>query len=465
MRIKFTAGRIAGFTCPADKKQAFLWDTDTKGLGLKASPGGAKKYVLESRLSTGDTIRLTIGDPKTWTIDAAQAEARRLQTQIDQGIDPREQKAAQIKQAEAAKKEAKRQTATVGEAWKDYVEARTPKWSQRHLADHRKIMQTAQPKGEGKQAKPRTAGPLAALADLKLSELTQDRISEWLKSETTTRPTQTALAFRLLRAFLNWCADRSEFKAMADSDACSRKVSREHLPKKKAKTDCLQREQLRPWFEQIQRISTPVVSVYLQALLLTGARREELAGLQWSNVDFRWKSLTIRDKVDGERTIPLTPYVAHLLRELKRLNDTPPSVRQLKRWAEQDKPTSQPSPWVFSSPAAKSGRLQDPSIAHRKAVEAAGLPTLTLHGLRRSFGTLAEWVECPAGVSAQIMGHKPSATAEKHYRVRPLDLLRMWHQKIEAWILEQASVRYPEVHINAAGAMVVDSQIPRSATR
>jgi hypothetical protein len=38
------------------------------------------------------------------------------------------------------------------------------------------------------------------------------------------------------------------------------------------------------------------------------------------------------------------------------------------------------------------------------------------------------------------MGHKPSAIAEKHYRRRPLDLLRSWHVKIEAWILEQAGI-------------------------
>ena len=40
------------------------------------------------------------------------------------------------------------------------------------------------------------------------------------------------------------------------------------------------------------------------------------------------------------------------------------------------------------------------------------------------------------------MGHKPSATAEKHYTVRPLDLLRLHHEKIEAWILEQAGVPF-----------------------
>ena len=38
--------------------------------------------------------------------------------------------------------------------------------------------------------------------------------------------------------------------------------------------------------------------------------------------------------------------------------------------------------------------------------------------------------------------HKPSATAEKHYKVRPLDLQRMWHTRIEAWILEQAGVEF-----------------------
>ena len=43
-------------------------------------------------------------------------------------------------------------------------------------------------------------------------------------------------------------------------------------------------------------------------------------------------------------------------------------------------------------------------------------------------------------VVAQIMGHKPSATAEKHYTVRPLDLLRVHHERIEAWILEQAGI-------------------------
>jgi integrase len=74
-----------------------------------------------------------------------------------------------------------------------------------------------------------------------------------------------------------------------------------------------------------------------------------------------------------------------------------------------------------------------------------GLPHLSIHGLRRSFGTLAEWVECPTGISAQIMGHKPSAIAEKHYRVRSIDLLRKWHTTIEKFILDEAGIPQPKV--------------------
>jgi len=208
-------------------------------------------------------------------------------------------------------------------------------------------------------------------------------------------------------------------KAAVADGLITRRVM-EILPEKKAKNDCLQKEQLTGWFQAVRQLS-PVTAAYLQCLLLTGARREELAGLKWEDVDFRWKSMTIRDKVEGLRVIPLTPYVKHLLKFLPRRNE-----------------------WVFSSPAAATGRIQDPSIAHRKALLVAGIEGLTLHGLRRSFGSLAEWLEMPAGILAQIMGHKPSATAERHYRIRPLDLLRQWHTKLEEWILEQAGLSMPE---------------------
>lgn len=441
----FTVDRVAGFKCQTGKQQSIYWDGKTPGLGLRVTSNGAKSYIFETRLH-GKTLRITIGDVRTWTVAKAQKEATDLKAMTDKGIDPRQQIAEQRAKAEASRQEQQRQDVTLGEAWKAYIEARRPKWSARHYADHLYIISNGSPQGDDVQGKEKTAAALASLAPVKLSELTSEVVKAWLQKEVAKRPTQASIAFRKLRAFLNWCEDQPNYRSLASLDACGRRMSRDVIPKQKPKTDCLQREQLRPWFSAVLALSNAVIAAYLQILLLTGARREELSTLRWENVDLKWKAITIRDKVEGERTIPMTPYVAALLRILKARNETPPPRHRIlhgKR-VENDLENWKPSSWVFSSPTAESGRIVEPRIAHNRALAAAGLPALTLHGLRRSFGTLAEWVEAPTGVVAQIMGHKPSALAEKHYRQRPLDLLRMWHTKIEAWMLEQAGIEQPK---------------------
>ncbi|WP_374477802.1 tyrosine-type recombinase/integrase [Zoogloea sp.] len=440
-RIRLTLDRIRKLAPPTGSQAVYVFDDDPKQLSVRVTPAGAKSFVFAGKLNKAP-LRVTIGDVKVWNLDDARTEARRLQALIDQGIDPRQEKADKLaaieaKKAadEAAKREAERIESPALEAWNAYIEARRAKWSEPHIRDHENVSKEGgelrtrgRRKGEGDKTLP---GALRPLLLLPLARIDADRVRAWLEDEAARRPTHARLAFGLLRAFLNWCADRPEYRSQVHADACAARQAKEALPKKAAKDDCLQREQLPAWFSHVRQIQNPVIAAYLQTALLAGARREEVAGIQWADVDFQWKSVTIKDKVEGERTIPLTPYVAALLASLPRRNE-----------------------WVFSSTTAEDGRLQEPRIAHNKALLAAGLPPLSIHGLRRSFGTLAEWVEVPAGIVAQIMGHKPSATAEKHYRRRPLDLLRMWHAKIEGWILEQAGIEQPREE-QPAGLRVV----------
>ena len=145
----------------------------------------------------------------------------------------------------------------------------------------------------------------------------------------------------------------------------------------------------------MRNIGNPVIAAYLQTLLLTGARPGEVLTLRWEDVNIKWKGLTIRDKVEGERVVPLTPYVSQLLAMLPRRVGA----------------DGNPVPWVFASATAAGGVLTVPRNHHVSACKVAGLEGLTLHGLRRSFKSLTEWLEIPAGVVLQIMGHKPSATA------------------------------------------------------
>jgi len=428
-KVKFTAGRVSGFKCEEGKSQSFLWDSESPGLGLRATANGAKSYMFQAKLN-GQAIRITIGALGTWTILEAQAEARRLKVIIDNGQDPRQVKAAGLeaeqdardaRQAEAEAKQIqdRRETLTLGMVWPLYVESRRKRWSEWHIRDHENVVRVGgvqKVRGKGFTE----PGPLASLLDVRLSDLTGKHIGSWLAKEAETRPTQAALSFRLLSVFVNWCDSQTQYAGLVPAGACKAQQVRDEMPSKNAKEgDSLQREQLAPWFKAVREMGNSVQSAYLQVLLLTGARRRELGALRWLDVDFQWLSMTIRDKVEGERTIPLCPYVAHLLAALPRRNE-----------------------WVFSSPASANGQLAEPTPGHKRALAAAGLPDLTLHGLRRSFGSLAEWTETPAGVVAQVMGHKPSAIAEKHYRRRPIDLLRTWHVKIEAWILEQAGIDF-----------------------
>ena len=419
-KVAFTAARVAGFKCPADKAQAFMWDSTAHGLGLRTTPAGAPAYVFQGRYQD-KTIRVTIGSPSAWSIPEAQAKARELQRLIDEGKDPRTVKAEQLAQAEAKREAAKLETVTVGEAWAAYMKARRAHWGERHHRDHERMSQPGGvEKNRGTRGRGVTiAGPVHPLLALRLVDLTPQAVEAWAAKQAKDRPTYGRLAWRCLKVFLGWCGEQPEYKRLVQEDAAKTRKTREAFGKPATKQDALQREQLPAWFDAVRQIGNPVVAAALQTMLLTGARPGEVLAMRWADVNNQWKGLTIRDKVEGERVIPLTPYVAQMLAMLPRRNE-----------------------WVFSSNRTEGAAITDPNHAHDRACKVAGLDGLTLHGLRRSFASLTEWLEIPSGVVAQIMGHKPSATAEKHYKVRPLDLLRLHHERIEAWILEQAGVPF-----------------------
>lgn len=435
-KIKFTAGRVAGFKCPAAKSQAFLWDAEQAGLGLRATPTGKPAYVFQSEYQSR-SLRVTIGAPDAWSIPQAQEKARELQRLIDEGRDPREVKAETIA-ADVAKREAERTNAiTVGEVWAAYLGERRPHWGDLHYRDHLdKAKAGGLPSGKrGDRKKPTRPGPLATLMHLPLRDLDAATIEAWAAKEGQTRPSSARLAWRLLTVFLTWCSEQPAYASLLpDKNPGKTKKAREFLGKPATKSDVLQKGQLGAWFTHVRQIQNPVIAAALQIMLMTGARPGEVLSLRWDDVNTQWKGLRIRDKVEGTREIPLTLYVAHVLDALPRVNDW---VFASARWVRPI--DGKAGHWVNTS---ASGRIAEPNNPHTRACIAAGLGGLTLHGLRRSFASLTEWLEVPAGVVAQIQGHKPSATAEKHYKVRPLELLALHHNRIEAWILEQAGITF-----------------------
>jgi hypothetical protein len=287
-----------------------------KGLCVIATTAGAKSYIFQAKVK-GQSMRLTIGNVNVWGIAAAKTEARRLQTVIDNGDDPRKMKAdkaaaqvaaRQAKEAEAAAlvTQHTRESVTLGMAWPEYIEDMKSSWGELHLRDHVRAMQSG---GEvrSRSNKLTTSGTLASLATVRLIDLTPELITQWAKVEGAKRPARARNGRTLLSTFLNWCAAHPIYKAIITGNAAQNKEAKKHLGKPEEKNDAIQREQLPAWFTAVQQIGNPAISAYLQGLLLTGARPNKLTAIKWEDVDFQWHSMTIKDKVDGLRIIPLPP--------------------------------------------------------------------------------------------------------------------------------------------------------------
>ena len=420
-KIVFTAGRVAGFKCPPEKAQAFLWDATAKGLGLRATPAGKPAYVFQG-VFQGKDIRVTIGSRAAWTIPQAQDKARALQRMIDEGRDPREVKAEKTA-ADVAKREAAMVNAlTVGDIWPRYLQEGKPKRKEAFKPRYRADLEAVATPGGVKKLRGQGVtrpGPIYPLLALPLSKVNEDTLKSWFDLEAKTGRHQAARALMMFRGFLRWCSAKPEYRAMTDRDAGRAAAILDELPSTSAskRTDCLEAAQLPGWFAGADKLGNRTIAIYLKGLLITGSRREELAGLRWADVDFRWNRLTLADKVEATRVIPLTPYLAQHLASLPRINE-----------------------FVFAS-NAKGGRITEPRASHAKVMQDAGITTLTIHGLRRSFSLLGEAAGAPAGAIAQVMGHKPSATAEG-YRPRSVDALRPYLAQIEAHILERAGVTF-----------------------
>jgi integrase len=424
-KIGFTAGRVDGFKCPPGKTQAFLWDDTAPGLGLRATPAGKPAYIFQG-VYQGKTIRLTIGNPDAWNIVQAREKAKAMQRLIDDGKDPRDLKrdalAEKAREAAAAAAMSASEAAnavTVGDVWPRYLEEGKPKrrdaWKPGYLASLKEMAAAGgvkKKRGEGLTR----SGPIYPLLALALGDVTEDSLQVWFEREAKTSKHQAARALMMFRGFLRWCAARPEYRKLIDRDAGKAPAILENLPTNSRRTDAIESAQMSGWWQGVEQLSNRTASAYLKALLLTGARKEELATLTWANVDFQWRKLTIADKVEQTRTIPLTPYLAQLLATLKRENE-----------------------YVFASPS-KVGRISDVRSSHAKVLKGAGIDHLTIHGLRRTFIQRARAV-VPAGVPAQIAGQKPSAVAEG-YAVLAIDDLRTYAVQVEAYILGLAGVQF-----------------------
>jgi integrase len=148
----------------------------------------------------------------------------------------------------------------------------------------------------------------------------------------------------------------------------------------------------------------------LQALVLlaitTGARKGELIGLRWADVDLKKGHALVREtKNDQQRTLPLAGKALEALRELKLQN----SARSAYVF---------PQLTVVLDPKTNEPQLDGPYLhfdGHwRAALEAAGIKDFHFHDLRHTTASMLAAQGCSLLEIADVLGHKTLAMVKRY---------------------------------------------------
>ena len=202
----------------------------------------------------------------------------------------------------------------------------------------------------------------------------------------------------MLRRFFGWCVERHLIET--NPAAAVRKPSKEQS-RSRALTD----DELREVWLASEKLGWPF-GPFVRALVLTGQRRNEVAGMTWPEIDVsnqQWVIPAARTKNGKEHIVPLSPSMRVLLDKSPRFasaSDSPAGDTEPVTGATDDEREGLVFTTTGKTPISGFSRAKanlDLEIvkARRSDAESAGrdpkrvkpMPGWTLHDLRRSCAT------------------------------------------------------------------------------
>lgn len=285
-------------------KQAVLWDQRDRGFGLLALPSGSKSYIFQYRLGgrAGKPRRYTIGRHGEWTPDQARKRAQELRAQVVRGIDPVEAERdtfAERAKARAAREEAERLLREL--AFSAYVEA----FINKALSDGKRD----RTKEVYRQSLRNHAVPV--LKEKPLPQVRKADLAKVLDKIPATQPAVRRNVFAVLRILFNWALERGDIEAspMATMKTPTAAESRDRV---------LSDTELTLALRAADNLGEPFGPFY-RLLIMTGQRRDECAGADWSEFDREAQTWTLpsdRTKNGEAHIVPLAPDLIEILDRL-----------------------------------------------------------------------------------------------------------------------------------------------------
>lgn len=355
---------------PDPHRDIYVWDPRLKGFGLRITPRGAQSFVFQYRVDGGPARRKTIGPVGSpWTPATARKEAERLLVQVYQGIDPVE-----------AKREAKRKKETLN--FRTYSERFVelylkPNWRGTWGSAQCTINNVFIPRWGNRPVHEITRADIVKVLD-----------------EYSDRPARRKEIHSLLRKFFNWATDRQDIDV---SPLAGMKAPKAVPSRRRVLSD----EEVVALWRATENSGWPW-GPFVRMLILTMQRRQEVAEMDWSEIDLtarRWTLPADRAKNDQEHVIPLTSLA---LAELQLLG---PKRKGLVFTTTGTTPVS----GFFKGRVA----LHKDMIAYLRAkqVEEGGdpgeveVPNWRLHDIRRTGATHLQSLRVPVEVTESVLNH------------------------------------------------------------
>jgi integrase len=231
----------------------YLRDSEVTGFGAVCTKAGACSYFIEYRLGGRATPqkRVTIGKHGVLTPDEARKLAREELGKVARGLDVAEHR-----------KEKREKLA--GLTFAEAVE--------KFLAVH------SEPGRYWHEKRARlTSADVKALAAKPLSTVSRKHVADAVDKAAARSDASARLLFSDLRPFFKWANQRELVDANPMDGLSAPKPS-------EARDRTLEEPEIKAFWQASGEMAWPFQSIY-KLLLLTGARREEVAGMRWSELD------------------------------------------------------------------------------------------------------------------------------------------------------------------------------------
>ncbi|MGO9060072.1 MAG: tyrosine-type recombinase/integrase [Candidatus Binataceae bacterium] len=387
--MKLTSASIEAIKPPATG-QVELRDQTCRGLVLRVSQGGSKTWAVRY-VKNGHRKRYNLGRFPQMGLADARTAAKVYLGNVANGGDPAQERA-----------EAKAEP-TFAEVAAEYLE--------RHAVKKR-------PRGRRADIQMLNYDLLPAWGDWKISSIERRHIIGLLdKIVDRGAPASANRTKTLISAIFNFCENRAviKYNPAVRLPAPAPERSRDRW---------LSEDELQRLFVALQ-VESPKRQVIVRVALLTAARRGEILGMRWDELEGEWWTLpAIRVKNNREHRLPLVPGLLTAINELPRDGDE----HVFHRYRG----------WTRGGGEVKITNVSDwfkPLLAR------AGIEDAVFHDLRRTAATMMNKIGIDPIVVERILNHVQGGVAavyNRHtYDAEKRRALLRWERELDTIITGQ----------------------------